>query len=510
MAGRAASNVAGPAPRYGRLTPVERALGILGLLLTACFAAAAARIPLHRWFPDAGVSLGFPQIMSESWRRNAAEYAGLVAATFVLYGVALALVLRRGAAVRPLLLFGMPALFCTALLLMYPPTAADVFHYHADARTYWVFDRNPLTVPPAVTGYVIGISWADQPSPYGPLWSLLTAPVAIPTGERWLTGLVGFKLLASLSLLGCAWLLYRLVRRTRPGWETAAVLLFAWNPFVLLRVAGNGHNDLVMMFFVLLALERAERRDWLCAFPALTAGILVKYIPALLGPPLLLYALWRLDGSPRQRLTALVPAVAASVALVVLVYAPFWAGTATFDTVLGEGNRKMITSVPMLVQWRLEMIAGMNAERATDLAYQLTRGLFLLLYLPLVWQARRDFGRLVAACATILFLYLSIAAGWYRPWYMLWPLALMALLAGSWYTALFVALSFANSFPDLVEQYRYHWDWLATDAWRAFAAPVIAQSWLPVLVWWLGVLLWRSWFFNAVGRDEPRSKMRVP
>lgn len=477
----------------------ERVLWITGALLVSAFLAATARIPLHRWFPDAGVSLGFPQIMSDDWRRNALEYAGFVAVTFGLYAVALFAVWRGRPRVRTVLVFGFPVLFCAALVFMYPPTAADVFHYHADARTMWVFDRNPLTVAPAATGYVMAISWADQPSPYGPLWTLLTAPVAIPAGDHWYAGLLGFKLLASLSLLSCVWLVYRLVRRTRPGWELVAVVLFAWNPFVLVRVAGNGHNDLVMMFFVLLSLERAERRDWLCAFPALTAGVLVKFAPVLLGPPLLLFALWQSEGDLWQRVRGLVPAAVVSVALAVLVYAPFWAGTDTFAVPVDGSSNKMITSLPMLIQFRLETVAGMANDSATAMAKYLTRGLFLLLYLPLVWQARRDFTRLVGASATVLFLYLLIAAGWYRPWYVLWPLVLLALLTGSWYTVLFLALSFANAFPDLVEQYRMHWEWLAVDGWRAFAAPVVTQSWLPVLIWWLGLLLWKTWFFDTTG-----------
>ncbi|MFN8559339.1 MAG: hypothetical protein U0531_19045 [Dehalococcoidia bacterium] len=66
---------------------------------------------------------------------------------------------------------------------MYPPTAVDLFHNQADARTLWVHGANPLIVPPSAHDYPIGISWANQPSPYGPIWNLLTVVPARLAGD---------------------------------------------------------------------------------------------------------------------------------------------------------------------------------------------------------------------------------------------------------------------------------------------------------------------------------------
>src|SRR6185295_7352884 len=119
----------------------------------------------------------------------------------------------------------------------------------------WIYGDNPLVVPPAETHYPIGLSWYDQPSPYGPGWSLLTLVVSplLIWGDHDIAALIALKALSAVAFLGTAVVIYRLVARTSPGWELFAVLLFAWSPFVVLRTAGNGHNDMTMLFFALLA-----------------------------------------------------------------------------------------------------------------------------------------------------------------------------------------------------------------------------------------------------------------
>ena len=458
-----------------------------GVALTATYALASARIPLGRFFPSAGISVDFVQMLGPGWQRPTIEYGGLVAVTFALYAVALVAVRRLPPAPRqrvPWLLFGFPVLFALALLPMYPPTAVDMFHYHVMARVLWVFGENPLTTPQGAFPYPIGISWAELPSPYGPLWSLLTAPAAILPGAHLLAGLLAFKATAAVSYLGCAWLVWRLVARTRPGHEAFALVLFAWNPFVLLRVVGNGHNDLWMMLFVLLALDRTERRQWTAAIALLTLSVLVKYASVLLGPPLLLYIWTHADGTARARFALLARAGAVALALMVLAYAPFWEGLATFDTLRRE-YAHMITSTPVLLEMLLQPLV-VDPATATALARWLPLLAFTALYVPLTWQARRGFDALLAACFAVLFAYLVLAAGWFRPWYMLWPVTLAALRPGRWPVLTLLTITVCGAFPDLIEQYRGYWPWLAPYA-LAIAAPIVVAFLPPAVVWLTGL-----------------------
>jgi hypothetical protein len=435
-------------------------LAVLGTSLVVVYVAATLRMPLPRYFENAETSLDFVAMLGPGWEHPTLLYVTFACVVLALWGAALVTLLRSSAHERisKVVLFGLPALMALALLPMYPPTAVDMLHYQAMGRIFWIYGANPLTTPQGDFPYPLGISWADLASPYGPLWSFIVAPAALLPGDHFVAGLLAYKALAVVSLAGCTALIWTLVRRTMPGAEAFAVVLFAWNPFVLMRVVGNGHNDLWMMLFVLAALERMERARWTQAVALLALGVLLKFVPALLGPPFLLYIWTHAEGSRSRRLGRIALAGLVSLALAVLCYAPFWEGIQTFDNVRKE-SAHMITSTPVL----LTLITARWFEEplATDLASMIPKAIFGACYIAFAWEARRDFPRLVG-----------------------------------------MSISIACAFPDLIEQFRTEWPLIAEYD-RAIAAPILVGFLPPLLVWLVGVGLTDS--FSLVRREvEPR------
>lgn len=471
-------------------------LAASGVLLVALYAVASARIPIPRYFPSAQITLDFVKMLGPTWQHTTLLYVGTVGLAFALYALALAAVWRMRH-VPPLVLFGFPVLFAVALAPMYPPTAMDMFHYHAMARVFAVFDANPLITRQDQFPYPIGMSWWDMPSPYGPLWSWLAGSIAVVTGDHFLLGLFSLKAAAALAYMGSTWVIWRLVKETRPGDETLAVVLFAWNPFVVLRVIGNGHNDMWMLGFALLALAATYRRMWTTAVLLLTVSVLFKYVSALLGPPLLLYIWTHAEGDYRARAAVIAKAGAASLALTALAYARFWAGLETFEVIRNQ-TTLMITSTPVLLF--LILSPYMDAERAQEYARIIPTVTFLALYLPLTWQARRSFDHLVVMSFTAFFLYLVVVAAWFRPWYMLWPVAFAALRPREWLGVLLIVITLTASFHDLVEQFRSYWPWLGTYQ-RQAVAPIALGFFPPLVAWLYAVALKNGW---SLGADDPR------
>src|SRR5690606_12761521 len=189
------------------------------------------------------------------------------------------------------------------------------------------------------------------------------------------------------------------------------------------------------------ALSRARERDCTLAFPLLACSVLVKYTSALLRPPLLLFAWLAIEGSPLTRIRMLAPGIGLAALLVVLSYVPFWAGLETFDTVSRQAELT-ITSIPdyLISIWS----ESLGPDGAESRARVVTLGAFALLAIPLTWQARKGFDHLLVAGFGLMFFYLVIAAGWYRPWYMLWPATLLALRPTPWSAAIFLALTLGN------------------------------------------------------------------
>lgn len=478
------------------------ALVVLGALMELFFVLLTHRFWLTKFFPGPGVSVGFPQMMSNDWSRDFRwllivlwlPFAGFVPALWYLRD------LRSRLAVG--IVFGFAALFGLTLLGSYPITAADLFHYLADARTLWVYHNNPMIVSPDAHPFVIGISWAQLPSPYGPFWQLLSViPVAL-TGNHWAASVIGFKLLAFAAYLASGALIYLTVRRTWPGRELLAAAVFIWNPFVVFRSVGNGHNDVVMMAFALGAFYFVARRNWLWVLPLLALSAMVKYATLLIGPPLLLYA-WQTTGLRERRELAIGGAIATGITL--LVFAPFWAGFDTFKTFMQNTNMT-ITSVPQLVS--LELQPSRSPADADHLVKQAGYLLFFLAYAGMLagLYLRPAFRTLVAACALAFIAWLALDTWWFRPWYFIWFLALTALLPSFWWTALAVATCFGATFFDLIEQYRVHYAWLNVDAFRAYAAPVL-PAFLPLLLLLLiGIAATGAW---TMLREPPSVENRA-
>src|SRR5581483_8150836 len=163
------------------------------------------------------------------WR--AAFVAALVVA-FAGYAVGLLLLARRGApAAGVLALVGAIQLvpLLSPLLL-----SRDPLVYNAWGTMSHPYDP-PGAWPPVET--------------YGPLWQIVSIPLAHLDGGLRDTGAYAFRVLAAVCVLAIVALVWRLAAR-----KALAAAIVGWNPFVGLHYAGGGHNDALMMVLVLGAL----------------------------------------------------------------------------------------------------------------------------------------------------------------------------------------------------------------------------------------------------------------
>jgi hypothetical protein len=243
--------------------------------------------------------------------------------------------------------------------------------------------------------------------------------------------------------------LWGTLRRLRPEWAARGVLLFAWNPLILFETAGNGHNDMVMIAWMLAAMYLLARggRWALFAPAALMGATLVKFVPGLLLLPLLA-VLWY-DAGPlattlRQRLTRVSIGAGLAGLLAVVAYAPFWHGTATIGA-LARGTL-FTASIPKVVvdflaeqlvlrDPSLDLAAAMPQAEGwvRSVAAGLAVGWMLVQTLRIIWagQAQPDRTALLTtgyrAMYEILFVTLLFATLWFQPWYLQWLIALTPL-----------------------------------------------------------------------------------
>jgi hypothetical protein len=212
--------------------------------------------------------------------------AGFGALLLVMTGAYLAVIALAAAGGVPKRWALVAVVALNVLFLLAPPTTTDLFGYLGYARLPLLHGLNPYTHG---AGSLIGdpvhhwLIWHDDPSPYGPLFTLLSF-AAVPLGV--VAGMWAFKVAGALCCLAVVLLCGRAARSL--GRDPVPAMLFVGlNPLVLVYSVAGGHNDAEMMVFAVGALVLAlERRDGLAG----AAGAAAVAIKATVAPPLLFLA----------------------------------------------------------------------------------------------------------------------------------------------------------------------------------------------------------------------------
>ncbi len=421
-----------PAPGPAPVPPPARGAWRLWLLGLAMLVPA---IGFARRYPLRGNSDGLTDIgkLAEYGVPEFAGYVGGIAALFLLYLLALG-ESRRLAASRALpAVFGVGAALALVMAWMYPVNAIDLFIYAVRSRLWTEHGANPQSARPVdypddPLMRFASAEWGDNVSPYGPLWNLIAAPITAVAGDDLLLALVGFKLLAVVALLLGGWAIARTLAATDPAAAATGALLFLWNPLVLWEGVGNGHNDLVMAVPLLLALLAWTRRRDRLVVPLLVVAALIKYVAVLLLP-LAAVALWRRAGSgPARRRLALWSGALSLLAAGVAFY-PFYDLAATRDSIAAQGDIFLTSPAAMAIGLLRDEYPVEEIRRwATAVGQAILLGV-------LAWQAlalwRRP-ERLPRAAFEAIFAFLLVATWNFRAWYLIWPVALAALLPWGW------------------------------------------------------------------------------
>lgn len=332
------------------------------------------------------------------------------------------------------LVVGGATLFGATLAMAYPTTAIDVLIYAVRTRGWAIHGLNPLaTAPQDLLGdpwVGLAAEWADAPSPYGLVWEGTSLLAFRLVGGNLLAHLFALKTITTLAHLSCVALIGLTLRRLKPDWALTASAAFAWNPLALLESAGNGHNDILMVFFLLLAVYFvAGNRRWLVGL-ALSFSILTKFIPVIAVPFFLLY-LARRESSWWRRFAVAAGNLALIGGLGVALMTPVWPGWENWAVRnLGHGAGKSPFALLVLI---LRPWLGTNL--AFDIGRYLMGALFLIICLWLAWRAFTGPPTVAHVILVpsfgVFFWYLVLPNQQFHAWYLLWPLGVAALLVPS-------------------------------------------------------------------------------
>jgi len=397
---------------------MRRTLGIGalgGLLIASALLAAAASARRRLWFVPAAEHGGFPDWLAGPLHRFGfvllpPRGALLLVAMTAAYLVALAC--ARSGAVSVRLGIGAVAAAHVVFLLAPPLFSADVFGYVDYARLWVLHGLDPYVhVPADAAGdpTIPFVRWRDVSTPYGPLFTFLSTPLAA-LGVA--AALWACKATAAALSLGCCALVWRIAQR-RALDPLRAVLFVGLNPLLLAYGVGGAHNDFLLLALalgaVLLALE--ER-----SFSSGVLGVLAVGVKA--PAAVLLPFLWFATRTPRRAVAGAVGGAAALLAFAVVAFEREALG---FVSQIREQQQFVATySVPQ----RVSAWLGFDALPAgMRLLFALA---FLAAFVALLWATwRRRIDWLTAAGWAMLALLVTTA--WLVPWYVVWVLPLAAV-----------------------------------------------------------------------------------
>jgi len=372
-----------------------------------------------------------------------------------------------------LIIVGWAAFSAINMLFMYPVGAADLFDQIFRARLFAHYNLNPFTtLPDSIVNDPLKdfVAWRGDPSPYGPVWEILAAGTSFLAGGDLWGNLVLFKVLVMAAYGINIALTYGILRVVRPDWALRGVLFFAWNPLLIFEVAGNGHNDSIVVTFLLLAVFMFVLAKRYLIIPALMLGALTKFVPVLLIP-IAAAAIWRdrlrvgsrglgagagdaylaPDTQPplpvrRKLLTSfeafstLAVSSVIALGLGVVLYAPFWEGAKSLGPL---GRQSLFTaSIPKVTLDWIENTFFLLGDDQRKYAEGLVRNGALALIVVIVValsisillraNARTPEERAALVGITlrsfyeVIFFYLALATLWFQPWYLMWLIALTA------------------------------------------------------------------------------------
>jgi alpha-1,6-mannosyltransferase len=306
--------------------------------------------------------------------------------------------------------------------LIAPPRASnDIWSYAIYGRMVSVHHASPYEHVPADFRSdplfdEVSPVWRHRGSVYGPAFVAFAAGVTYAAGDSPTTTRVLFQLAAAIvvaAVLALVW------RRTR---SPAAVAWLGLHPLFGATVVNSGQVDAFVGLAILAGALLATQRRGIAAGVSIAAAALTKLTALLALVGLVLWG-WR-----RREQRVAITAVAATSALVVLVYLPFIRGA--FGVL--DGADHTVTpgsfwSAP--AQWVVGHDAGRDLsplESNTTLTtlFYLSLVLVAVLAIGVSWVAARA-ERAEPAVGTAMASY-TVAAEYTLPWYAAWSLPALA------------------------------------------------------------------------------------
>ncbi|MFQ5665228.1 MAG: hypothetical protein ACE5I7_02235 [Candidatus Binatia bacterium] len=286
---------------------------------------------------------------------------------------------------------------------------------------------------------------------YGPLWALISGAVAWLGHRSVPLEAALFKVLLAGAWIASLRLVWLLLQRHSLWQQCTGLVLFGWMPSSVTESVAEGHNDIVLVCLLLLWLYQIERGRPFAACLALAASVLVKYVTAPLF--VLDFLHWRFGRGRRP--AGYLPCLFLAGTFVAVTTGVFYRSAEFFSATVKMARWRFLApsdAVFLVGDW-LGELWGAPWMRAPFLFL----GVAVFAVFPLLafygavsYLRRPGTAKLWEAVLAVMSAVLFCVVGHVWPWFVVWVLAVGALVAGSGLTRWVVGVALAAPFATLI------------------------------------------------------------
>lgn len=224
-------------------------------------------------------------------------------------------------------MFGLILMVSFVFMLMVPYSSKDIFayigngwigaHYHENAYQMSIGEvQEKYQEQQDEMFQKVAPVWLYERVTYGPLWTMLMTLFSFLSFGNIDVALCIFKVANLLVHLSCCYLIFKITGKRK------FVVLYGLNPVILLEGLVGVHNDLWLVFFVLLGIYFArQKKSLFLTTVSVALATAVKYVAILILPFLVIYIVRKAD--LKHRIGGCMKAGCVFVGTLVICYLPY-------------------------------------------------------------------------------------------------------------------------------------------------------------------------------------------
>ena len=305
-------------------------------------------------------------------------------------------------------------------VIMIPWTSSDIFYYMGVGELDSQYGQNPYYITmkeyynqenlnDTILEKGANSYWGNTTVVYGPIAQLIFKIFSAISFKNIDICLFVFKLLNLIIHLANCYLIYKLTNKK-------FTIIYGLNPFVLLEFIGNVHNDIIVVFFVLLAIYFLKNKKLILSIASLALATGIKYFTILLLPFVILYH-FRNEKKIGKRIVNCIKYSLLFFGIFILEYALYLRDFQIFTAVLVQTEKyaKSLHSVLLQIDLELMLIIKFSLQIIFFMYY-------CKICIDLLVEKNIKFYKIIKNYNISLILFLLILTNFHQ-WYLIWLFA---------------------------------------------------------------------------------------